>query len=303
MPRFAAPLAELCQGKPIWNPFIENALRASPVYSEYRQIHPRTPYHQQAGIEVHVTVEGRACFAVGDRVYHQTPRQGLVFRADTPHQFIADPAFRFQRNIACFIPQQLPLQLPADGLMSFDWLGPSRCFACRLPEAEFVRVDELFRRLRLESNLHVHGASEMCVALLVALLVSLRRHPAEHGAARAHEGANFYRQRGDLVQFASAYVQNHLADDLSLSTVSALFRVSGEHLTRSFSRQLGVSFHRHVVLQRIAAAKEMLRLQTEASVTDIAFATGFQSSSHFNKVFKAQTGLNPTEFRSERAVA
>lgn len=303
MTRLPMPPSDLCQGKPTWNPFLENALRTSPVYAEYHHIHPRTTYHHQAGIEVHLTVEGRARFAVGDRVYHQTPRQGLVFRAETPHQFIADPAFRFQRSIACFVPQRLPLQFPVDSLMSLDWLGAAGCFAFRLPETEFVRVDDLFRRLRLESNLHVHGAPEMCVALLIAILVTLRRHPAGDGATRVRDSANFYRQQGDLVQFASSYVQNHLSDDLSLSAVAALFKVSAEHLTRSFGRQLGVSFHRHVVMQRIAAAKELLRLQPNASVTDVAFATGFQSSSHFNKVFKTHTGMNPTEFRSERAVA
>jgi AraC family transcriptional regulator len=96
----------------------------------------------------------------------------------------------------------------------------------------------------------------------------------------------------------SIYVRNHLADDLSLPLVARLFGVSPEHLTRSFRRYLGVSFHQHVLSERVAAAKERLRAPSTNSVTDVAFATGFQSSSNFNKAFKQHTGMTPTAFRS-----
>lgn len=281
---------------PAWSPVVRDMLRSALVYAECHEAHPRTTYHRQAGIELHLTVEGRAHFGVGSRDYPQTPRQGLVFLGSVPHQYISDPAFGFRRNIACFQPERLPVAGAPGGLFSFDWLGPERCFPYRLTESDFTRVDDLWRRLRLESHLNVLGAAEMCTALLMEILVIVRRSPADRLGVTGAPG--FGRQRGDLVQFASSYVQNHLVDDLSLTAVAAVFRTSPEHLTRSFRRQLGVSFHQHVLQQRVAAAKDRLRMQRTASVTDIAFATGFQSSSHFNRVFKAHTGTTPTDYRN-----
>jgi AraC-like DNA-binding protein len=292
---------ELCVGEPQWSPFVANVLRAGPIYAECHHTHPRTTYHRQQGVEIHLTVEGRAQFAVDNTVFHQMPRQGLVFRGGTPHQFVSDPEYRFQRNVICFVPERLPVAFPPGGLMALDWLGAGGCFPFWLTEADYSRVDELCRRLRLETQLQGHGAEEMGVALLVMILVILRRNPAEHQTAE--EAPSFRCQRGDLVHLASVYVQSHLAEDLPLARVAVLFRVSPEHLTRSFRRHLGVSFHQHVLSQRVAAAKERLRQQPGESVTDIAFATGFQSSSNFNKVFKQHTSTTPTMFRGEGASA
>jgi AraC-like DNA-binding protein len=291
----------LCSGQHVKSSFVEDVLRTSAIYAECHQVHPRTSFHWQDGYEIHLTVEGRAQFGIGGRVFHQTPRQGLLFKATTPHQFVADPAYRFQRNVLCFVPERLALGFPADGLMALDWLGSAGCFEFRLGETDYGRVDELWRRLRLESHLQMHGMAEMCVALLVMILVILRRNPVEPAAPET--GPTFARQRGDLVQHVLIYVQNHLADELSLVNVARLFRVSPEHLTRSFRRHLGVSFHQHVLAQRVTWAKDLLRESGTANVTDIAFAVGFQSSSHFNKVFKRRTGMTPTSFRGEGASA
>lgn len=301
MPHRTSFQPTLCTGEPGGNLVVAHALKSGPIYTDYRHVHPRTTYHWQAGIEVHLTVEGRAQFGVGRRVYNQMPRQGLVFRADTPHQYVADPSLRFVRNVLCFVPEHLPLRIGEGGLMTLDWLGPTGCFPFRLGEADFVRVDEMWRRLRLETHLHVHGAAETCVALVVMMLAMVRRNPAD--GDDAPKGAAFARQRGDLVHLGSIYVRDHLADDLSLPQVARLFGVSPEHLTRSFRRYLGVSFHQHVLSERVAAAKERLRAPGRDSVTDVAFATGFQSSSHFNKVFKQYTGMTPTAFRAGEGAA
>lgn len=287
----------LCVGQPRLSPVVVNALAAAPIYIDFRQSQQQSTFHYQPGFEIHLTHEGRARFAIGDRIFHQTPRQGLLFRGQRPHQFKADDSFRFQRTVICFDPERLGIVLPNSALMSLDWLGAGECFPFRLNPGDFTRMDDLCRRLRLEANLQVHGAHEMSVAALIAIIVMIRRNPAAPEPGSRVDSV--YRQTGDLVQFASGYVQNHLSDDLSLSAVARIFKVSPEHLTRSFKRQLGVSFHRHVLSERISASKELLRNSLTTSITDVAFGTGFQSSSHFNKVFKAHTGLTPTEFRDQ----
>lgn len=48
---------------------------------------------------------------------------------------------------------------------------------------------------------------------------------------------------------------------------------------------------------RVEAAKELLESRLELSVTDVAFACGFQSSQHFATVFRHQAGCTPSRFR------
>jgi len=50
---------------------------------------------------------------------------------------------------------------------------------------------------------------------------------------------------------------------------------------------------------RIRKASELLS-DSETSITDIAFRTGFSSSQNFSKVFKKYTGMMPSRYRDER---
>jgi transcriptional regulator GlxA family with amidase domain len=50
---------------------------------------------------------------------------------------------------------------------------------------------------------------------------------------------------------------------------------------------------------RIQSASDLLR-STNKSMIDLAFASGFQSLSAFNKQFKRYTGLSPREYRNKK---
>ena len=49
---------------------------------------------------------------------------------------------------------------------------------------------------------------------------------------------------------------------------------------------------------RVESARKLLREQRDLSVTDIAFACGFQTTQYFATVFRQHTGCNPSEFRN-----
>ena len=60
-----------------------------------------------------------------------------------------------------------------------------------------------------------------------------------------------------------------------------------------------MTFHEYVAEVRVEHAKALL-LNSSRSVGDVAFAAGFQTLSGFNHVFKAKTGMTPSQFRRTR---
>ena len=77
--------------------------------------------------------------------------------------------------------------------------------------------------------------------------------------------------------------------------------VSAAHFARSFKEAFGVPPHRYLLTRRIERAKAMLR-ETELSVTEIAFETGWQSLGTFGRIFRDITGDSPKAIRDrERA--
>ena len=75
--------------------------------------------------------------------------------------------------------------------------------------------------------------------------------------------------------------------------------VSAAHFARSFKQAFGVPPHRYLLSRRIERAVALLR-ETELSITDIAFATGWSSLGTFGRTFKDVTGQSPGEVRLTR---
>ena len=78
--------------------------------------------------------------------------------------------------------------------------------------------------------------------------------------------------------------------------------VSEAHFARSFRQAFGVPPHRYLLTRRIERARTLLR-DTDLSVTEIAFATGWNSMGTFGRVFRDVTGESPGELRTREKAA
>ena len=87
--------------------------------------------------------------------------------------------------------------------------------------------------------------------------------------------------------------------------VRRLARVSGAaeaHFARSFKEAFGVPPHRYLLTRRIERATALLR-DTDLSITEIAFQTGWKSLGTFGRTFRDITGESPGEFRERDKAA
>src|SRR3982751_3166269 len=73
--------------------------------------------------------------------------------------------------------------------------------------------------------------------------------------------------------------------------------VSEAHFARSFKEAFGVPPHRYLLTRRIERATALLR-ETDLSITDIAFQTGWKSLGTFGRTFRDVTGETPSAVRS-----
>jgi AraC-like DNA-binding protein len=74
-------------------------------------------------------------------------------------------------------------------------------------------------------------------------------------------------------------------------------RVSEAHFARSFKQAFGVPPHRYLLTRRIERASALLR-DTDRPITEIAFATGWESLGTFGRTFRDVTGENPGAIRA-----
>ena len=87
-------------------------------------------------------------------------------------------------------------------------------------------------------------------------------------------------------------------EDWPVRRLAKVSGVSEAHFARSFKDAFGVPPHRYLLTRRIERACALLR-DTELSITDIAFQTGWKSLGTFGRTFRDVTGETPGVVRAQ----
>jgi len=101
-----------------------------------------------------------------------------------------------------------------------------------------------------------------------------------------------------LVGNAKRYIQDRFQDKISLDAAARAVNASTRHFCKVFKEATGLTFTDYLARIRVEKAKNLLQ-NPHLRVSEIAFETGFDSISQFNRSFKRITGVAPTQFRSE----
>lgn len=91
----------------------------------------------------------------------------------------------------------------------------------------------------------------------------------------------------------------YLEEDLSLQKLSLLMNISTHQLSQAINQNLNTNFYKFVNAYRVEEVKKKLKNPEfeKYSILGIAFESGFNSKSTFNKIFKEETGMTPSEFK------
>ena len=95
---------------------------------------------------------------------------------------------------------------------------------------------------------------------------------------------------------ARQYIEANFQEDLSLAGLAKQVGMSPFYFCKMFRKVTGVNFANYVCGVRVEKAKTLL-LNPNYRVSEIAYEVGFQSLTHFNRVFKNIAGHSPTEYR------
>ncbi len=90
---------------------------------------------------------------------------------------------------------------------------------------------------------------------------------------------------------------DNIQSPLSPSVIASDIGISTRQLERLFGKFLNTSPKKYFMELRLDRARNLL-LQTESSVTEVAFACGFESAGHFSRVYRAAFGVTPMQQRS-----
>jgi AraC family transcriptional regulator len=93
-----------------------------------------------------------------------------------------------------------------------------------------------------------------------------------------------------------AYIEEHLAENITVADLANVACLSIFHFTRAFSAAMGVPPHRYVSQRRLESAKVMIATG-RASLREIALDCQFSSESSFTRAFRRAMGMTPAAYR------
>jgi len=136
---------------------------------------------------------------------------------------------------------------------------------------------------------------EPVAAVLIHELAHLHARPPRSdgmaGGGLARGGLAPWQQRAVV-----SYIEEHLAEPISLAMLARLVRLSAFYFCRAFKQSFGMPPHRYHSRRRIEHAKTLLA-KSDWSVTRIASMLGFSDTSAFSTAFHKVSGQTPTSYR------
>ncbi len=219
-------------------------------------------------------------YRVGDREHSLSKPCFVLTRPGEVHSYRYDP------------------QKPTRHLFIHFWLKalPDDLLNVLLPEGPSVvpyqgeLLFSLMKQINAIAYLKPENLQDRGSLLLLSLL-------SEIDALAANESPETERLPPQLSK-ALSVIDGHLASPLTVDDLARRVGWSPEHLSRSFSRYLGMTPKETIVRKKIDRACQLL-LYGQKSVKEIAFEVGFADENYFCRVFKATKAITATDYRAK----
>ena len=101
-----------------------------------------------------------------------------------------------------------------------------------------------------------------------------------------------------IINSITRFIQEHLAEEISLSVLSEEFHMNPQYISQLFKNEIGVGFLAYLTSIRMEKAKKLL-LSTSLSIGEVAEQSGYGDYRVFTKVFKKSEGITPSQYRRD----
>lgn len=254
-----------------------------------RSNHHSSPFHKHEDYEFYLFLQGEAILFTESQGYKLSPGDLFIIPPQTWHRVQTYDYTIYERAY---------LNLPIDAILSFSTETTNLTDILPQPKnqptilhldssslLQFMRMINQIIRLKKS---HDFGSDIQINLTLIEILLLL------NGFANT-ESTTIYVDLPPMIVNLIAYIDQYLADDLSLTTISEKLHLSPSYVSRSFKKFMGITLQDYITSKRIEKACEQLK--EGASVQEAAHASGYENYAHFIRSFKKNIGLSPGKFQ------
>lgn len=155
--------------------------------------------------------------------------------------------------------------------------------------ASIVEINEITQRAvqRMSTTQHQNELNKHTMTMVYELTDTVRRHRYETGSYSAP------------IKKAVEFLSLNFSQKILVPELAKRIGLSDIHLSTTFKKEVGMTISQYIANLRCSQAAEMLK-SSDISIQEISNYVGYTDNNYFVKVFKAQYGLTPSEYRAEK---
>jgi AraC-like DNA-binding protein len=245
------------------------------------------PYHYHPEIELTLIRQGNGQRMVGDHLGDYQAGDLVLIGSDLPHMY-------FPSGDAIVV--QFHPELGGGVLQQMEECHSFRSLFSRARRglAFGSRHHRKFKPL-LQTLLHATGPRRLI--LLLEILDLLANDSQAEPLASPGYRPKINSDQAQRIERVCNWITEHLRDTLTLENAAQQIHMTPSAFSRFFHRTTNRPFVRFVNEVRIGQASRLL-LETDKSIAEIAFASGFENLSNFNRRFRELRGKTPRDYRA-----
>ena len=220
-------------------------------------------------------------------------------------QKLAEAATLEPQTITCGLgltETAVPIRM-GDQLVGF--LSTGQVFRNKPTEAQFLRAAKQLTEWGIEAD-----TKELREAYFGTRVLSARQHEsivklltifAQHLSLISNQiVVQEQNNEPPFIARAKQFISENQSEELSLNQVAKAVNMSSFYFCKKFKKITGINFTEYITRVRIEKSRNLL-LNPNLRVSEIAYEVGFQSLTHFNRMFKRVLGSSPTDYRMQFA--
>ena len=250
------------------------------------------PTHAHPYYEIFYLLNGDCTFFVDHNIYKLNKGDLVVVPAGELHKSTYPQMGSSETDVVCFKKGNLKWlnELLGDDFVK-QWLTSG---VISIPEKRRDYVEALMNKMNFENDgQDILSPAFIRTGLVELILFIIRCQRYEQNVIKEIDVDN------QLMQEIATYIYENYDKKLSLDDMSNRFHISRSYLSKKFKAVTGFGFKEYIVNVRIKNACRLL-LETNKSITDIAFECGFNDSNYFGDAFRHVKGISPNKYRKNK---
>lgn len=250
------------------------------------------PVHMHPYYEVFYLINGDCTFFIDHNIYRLNKGDLVIVPAGELHKSTYPEKGFSERYVLCFRESSLDWLVDIVGR---ELVNESlKMGVISIPEKRRDYVEALLHKMLFESEgQDVLSPGFIKAGLIEFVLFMIRCQRFEQNIVKEMDVDN------QLMQEIATYIYENYEKKITLDDMSVKFHISRSYLSKKFKAVTGFGFKEYLVNVRIKNACRLL-LETNKSITDIAFECGFNDSNYFGDAFRHVKGVSPNKYRRNK---